>query len=524
MPFRFVFRAFLSATSLLALAVPAHAEWREAKSKHFIVYGDMSEADLSQRTKKLERFDAALRSLFKVETDDLATVYYVSSMGEVEKLAGRANVGGFYRPGAQGAIAVVPERMGYTPNLKGVVTTPERILYHEYTHHMLLSNMNKVFPSWTTEGLAELFMTIQFDDEGSAIIGAPAADRGFAMAGSNHWTVRRLLEADVKPPAKEERIELYTRGWLLCHYLLISGKRPGQFFQYIDAVNAGTSPIKAGEQVFGDLDALERELNRYVRQGKFPSSKLTADKLKAPDATSVRTLTPGQAAILPYRLVSANGVTDKTAGPLAAQARVVANKYPDEPFVQRAMAEIEYDAKNYAAAEAAADRALAIDPKNIDAMVYKGRIAARRAMESKDPNGWRDARRWFLQANRLDPNYALPFALFYDTFVAAGQTPPESAITGIKRAVVLVPSDPTLRARASIAALNAGDLKLFRTVLAPIAFGAHASPNNPFAKLIAAYDSGSDKAALVELAKKLKVYQTNEFTDPNPDQNAAEKA
>jgi hypothetical protein len=46
----------------LNVSAPAHAEWMEAKSPHFIVYGDMSEQALRARTERLERFDALLRT------------------------------------------------------------------------------------------------------------------------------------------------------------------------------------------------------------------------------------------------------------------------------------------------------------------------------------------------------------------------------------------------------------------------------------------------------------------------------
>src|SRR3546814_11684303 len=72
------------------------------------------------------------------------------------------------------------------------------------------------------------------------------------------------------------------------------------------------------------------------------------------------------------------------------------------------MAEIEYDAKNNAEAEAAADRALALDPKLVVAMIYKGRVLARRAAESKQADDWKAARSWFIKANHADPDFALP--------------------------------------------------------------------------------------------------------------------
>ena len=40
---------------------PAHAEWWEARTDHFIVYSESSEAEARQFTEKLEHLDMALR-------------------------------------------------------------------------------------------------------------------------------------------------------------------------------------------------------------------------------------------------------------------------------------------------------------------------------------------------------------------------------------------------------------------------------------------------------------------------------
>src|SRR3546814_6345289 len=77
---------------------------------------------------------------------------------------------------------------------------------------------------------------------------------------------------------------------------------------------------------------------------------------------------------MPYRIRSARGVDKKMAAELVGEARPVAARYAGDAFVQRAMAEIEYDAENDAEAEAAADRALALDPGLVPAMLYKGQI------------------------------------------------------------------------------------------------------------------------------------------------------
>src|SRR3546814_15851842 len=130
------------------------------------------------------------------------------------------------------------------------------------------------------------------------------------------------------------------------------------------------------------------------------------------------------------------------AAALVADARPVAASYPNDAFVQRTMAEIEYDAKNNAEAEAAADRALALDPKLVVAMIYKGRVLARRAAESKQADDWTAARSWFLRANHADPDFALPPGLDYARFPRAGVSPSQGAVTPLMRATDLAPLEP----------------------------------------------------------------------------------
>src|SRR3546814_8430847 len=93
------------------------------------------------------------------------------------------------------------------------------------------------------------------------------------------------------------------------------------------------------------------------------------------------------------RIRSARGVDKKMAAELVGEARPVAARYAGDAFVQRAMAEIEYDAENDAEAEAAADRALALDPGLVPAMLYKGRVLARRAAKNDRADDWKAADR-----------------------------------------------------------------------------------------------------------------------------------
>lgn len=504
------------------LAAPAHAEWTEAKSPHFTVYADAPESELKSRTLRLERFDAALRGLFKVEGDDSTTLYVTHGAEEIRRLIGRDNVLGFYRGDAQGPVAFIPETLGN--NISGI--TPDQIMFHEYTHHILLSNEKAVYPSWVTEGLAELFSTASFRSDGSVVIGAQVKNRGYAMLGMSHWTVKRLLDSDVHRPTDDERIELYSRGWLLCHYLLISGKRPGQFFAYIAAVNKGQKPLEAAQAVFGDLDKLNGEIESYIAQGSLPSSVLSAERIKAATNVTLRKLTPGEAAIMPYRMASANGVNSTTAGPLAAKAHAAADRFTDDAFVQRALAEMDFDARDYERADAEAARALALDPANMMAMIYRGRVAAMKAVKAGGPQAdglWKEARGWFLKANKQSGDYALPYILFYDSFIAAGQPVPKDAQEGLKAAAILAPSDSFVRVRLADVLIHAGEIAQARALLAPLAANVDEGGQTPFVKLVQTIDGGADQATVVAKLRELKLDGFNEFRG-GPDEKDGSQA
>ena len=337
-----IFKAFAAAGLLLAVAAPAQAEWLEAKSPHFTVIADTSERDLRDRTLQLERYDAMLRYLLGVKESPPVTVFIVAGLDAVQQArgGGSRNIAGFYAATAQGANAVVPQRFARSVE----DFTPRIVLFHEYAHHMLLSNTEVFMPGWAQEGLAEMFATAKLESDGSVVIGDKNDSRADAMFGLHRWNVRRLLASDLDPPRNgDEAIEKYSRGWALAHYLWMSGERPGQYVDFIAELNRSIDPVAAGEKVFGDLGALDRELERYIRVHRFNLSRFTAEQINAPTDVAVRPLSPGEAAMITYRMASTLGVNSRTAGPLADRARPVAARYPGDATVQTWLAEMEYD-------------------------------------------------------------------------------------------------------------------------------------------------------------------------------------
>ena len=483
----------------VSVSTSARAEWLEASNKHFVVYGNLPKKRLTAFTERLERFGAAVRLLLSLPEPEggsanRVTIYVVSDTAAVQRFlkGDRGSVAGFYRTDAAGSLIVTPLSI----EEGNANFTAELVLFHEYAHHLLLGNSATLYPGWVSEGMAELLATAIVSADGGVTFGPALNTRADSILQDNPMTVAALLDSDGRKLDEDEIEQKYGRGWLVSHFLLLGNKRPGQFSTYLRLIAEGMPSAKAGAEAFGDLRKLNAEVNAY-RLKRLSGVRINGDKI-TPDPVSVRQLSAEDAAIMPLRFQSAIGVDDERAAKLVAPARTIAAAYPANAWVQRTMAEIEFDAGNLHEADAAADRALAVDPTNLAATIYKARVRMRRALDAKpaDPALWRDARSWIVKANRLEPNYAFPLVLFFESYVRAGQVPRPSAVEGVLRAVELAPQDNDVRVLAFGALLEKGDLAAARRVLAPVAFDPHVKGDNPARTVIAQIDAGADLATV----------------------------
>ena len=492
------------AALLLFAPAAAKAEWRQATTDHFIIYSEDSPKDLEAFATKLERFDRAMRVLLdlpdlKVSPANRLTIFVVSNLQQVRKLYGKgkasSSVAGFYMARATGSYAITPRATGpgdqYSIN-------EQIILLHEYAHHFMLGNFVGAFPAWLVEGYAEFNSTATFEKDGSVGIGLPANHRAYSLLGNSPLKIEKLLTASVGELSDPERDSLYGRGWLLTHYLTFEPSRRGQLRTYLAEINKGTKGLDAAKKAFGDLEELDRELNKYLYRRSLYYHKFGPDRIKI-GRIEMRTLTPGEAAVMDVRIRSKRGVDQTQAKALVPLARKAAAAFPNDVLAQTTLAEAEYDAGNFAEAEAAADRALKTDANAVEALIYKGRarMAVALKAEKKDPQTWREVRRWFLAANKIEPEDPEPLLLFYTSFGAAGAEPTANASLGLERALELAPQDPSLRWMVAHQKLRDDKASEARAALAPVAFSPHQGEEaQAAAKIIAAIDEGGAKAGL----------------------------
>ena len=480
-------------SSVLLFATPAHAEWWEARTDHFIIYSESSAKDAKAFAEKLERFDMSLRSLQSVKLDSATsdsrklTVFRFGTVKDVDRVytggRGSGGVAGFYIPNLNGSVAYTPARSsgldtGASLGNRGDSRTeldPQQVLFHEYTHHFMFQHFTAAYPSWYVEGFAETAATIELKDDGSFHLGNPPQYRSDALFNWINVPVKRLLASTTKPTG-EDFYGWYTVGWLLNHYLTFEPSRRGQLKEYLRMVNSGTEPGAAAVKAFGDLDKLDRQINAY-KGGRLPGANVKIANY-APPKVTMRRLAADEEAAIKINMRSKRGVDRKLAPDAARDARSMAAKNPNSLAAHLALAEAEldlasFDEQNLGRAEAAADRALALDSDSLEAMLYKGRVLLERG--KKDKPQLAAARQWFAKAYDRDIEHPAPLYYNYLTYYHAGGPIPESALIGLEKAYDIALYDYEIKLVLARQLLAEKKGALARSILMPYAISPHES-------------------------------------------------
>lgn len=466
---------------LLSVFTPSIAaaatEWLEASSAHFVVYAKDSERDIRKFSDQLERFHAAMRLVTNAppltpSPSNRVTIYIVSSQDEVRKLRGgrSANVGAFYRPGAGNSVAIVPRITTGNKNLDFSMIS----LLHEYAHHFMYTSSNFPMPRWYSEGAAEFFSSASFTADGGVSIGQPAYHRAADLFQGIDVKVSALLDTESTSKGRRDEYDaFYGKSWLLFHYLTFNKERRDQLQRYLQLLAQGKRSLQAGQDAFGDLDALEKELDVYLMKKQMLRFNVPAEMLE-PGPVTVRQLRPDEAAILPVQIRSRLGVNKEQAKTLVTEARAVAKRFPDSPAVLTALAEAENDAGNEAEAIAAADAALTNDPSRVNAYIQKGLALYTLAADDPDhETAYAQARVPFLALNRLENDHPLPLLYNYLAFYDLQKKPTPNAMDGLRRAVELAPFDSGLRLTLAHALIGERQLVEAQKHLRIVAYNPH---------------------------------------------------
>jgi hypothetical protein len=493
---------YVAGAVVLLTATVTQASWYSAKSKHFVIYADENPKTLADFASHLERFDQAARTLLHMEDPKVGdgnrlTIYVLPTDADVRKLAGDKNgfLSGFYTGRVEGSLAYIPKR---DHGELGDAT----ILYHEYTHHLMMQQLDQPYPEWYVEGFAEFLSTPRFQKDGSVQLGAPPESRAWGLFEGKRLPIEDMLGesyGDITQLPNDLRESIYGRGWLLVHYLTMEPKRAGQLTRYVTAIAQGTPPLDAARNAFGDLKDLDKDLNSYLNRSRISVFKIAASAIH-PMPVDVQPLSAGASEVVLPRGRMKFGVPSAEAQQFAGQIRAIEARYPGDALVEATLAEAELDAGHGDAAEAAADRAIKANPGSTEPLVLKGRAIEMRARDADGDSRsqlFDVARQTFIAANKIDTEDPEPLMDFYESFLNQHRTPTTNAIAALHYASDLAPQDLGVRMNSALAYLSYGKLKEARTVLVPVAYSPHGgSAAEAARRMIAGIDKGDAEAAI----------------------------
>ena len=471
--------ASLRKTLLFAIAAassfltPAHAEWRRATSRHFIVYSQGSANELKESATALERYDQLLRLMSIAKPDETSpplTVFMVSGAGELISQRGAA---GFYTVGPLGPVAVATRITDFYATDNDF--TAQVVLFHEYAHHYMLQNYTAAYPGWFVEGYAELLGATTFDKDGSANVGNVARYRLADLHGDVTVPVRDLLADD--PDARKDRAvyAYYSEAWLLTHYLVFNDARSPQLHRYLGLVSEGMKSMEAAEQAFGNVGKLIGEYRSYRNSPGLPGVHISQKDAPPIGEIKVETLPPAAQALVWDRLLYMRNLRGNEASNIAADLAKRAAAAPKDAETLDLLWRFQLAADNINGADKTADALLALQPKNGQALLGKGLIAMRRLESAKDnsPPKWAAARRYIVDASEAQVDNAEILFAYYQSFVRAQLPPTASAKLGLLRAFEIEPQSSLYR--LTLAGSLIGDRRYAeaRIVLKPAAFSVH---------------------------------------------------
>lgn len=472
---RIFVKLFAVFTALVAVPASA-ADWYLAETQHFNIYSKDDPEDVTEFAREMERLDEVLRIIGGVGPDDgslppssKVTVFRFGQTKDMANLAGApgSGIGGFFIPRASGSYAFVPvrENRSYSRSNQrrtdGMSLDPKGILFHEYVHYFMFQHRNAPYPAWYREGFAEIFSTLRSEDGRFVIGDAPT------------WRSAEIMVVDIDlkemlaPSAKqngETIARTYGHGWLLSSLLNFTPERRPQLSDYLMRLNKGEDRIEAAKAAFGDLDALEKEMNEY-RRGAAKVLKARYMNAEEP-SVSLRPLRADEEARIELMIQSKAGVDDKKAAKQLEEARALVLQYPESTPVLLAAGEVEFDNKNYAEADALAQRVLSIDPKSIDAAIYHANSAFMQAAD--DPAMMLEARNRFIAANNMENDHPVPLFGYYMTYLLSDEEPNSAAEAALESAFRYAPFDQQIRVTLAHMFAKQGEVDILKSLLNPL--------------------------------------------------------
>ncbi len=273
-------------------------QWFETRPAHFNIYSCGAPRDVYKLSARLEQFCQAYTLMAGAQAVASPPIV-VMAFPDHETMkpflplyqGQPANLAAFFQRGSDENLIVLS-----LPGTNSAYTDME-VIFHEYTH-LLFRRNDRIWPLWLKEGMAEVYST--FETTGYNVrIGDPIGHHLRLLAQQPLLPLAELFAVTHDSPQYNERSRqgiFYAESWLLTHFLM-AGDNPAyqaRFKQFTPLLLEGQLPEQAFTNALQtSLPAVEAELRRYLRQGRFtPIELVLAADISSPITLTTRPITP----------------------------------------------------------------------------------------------------------------------------------------------------------------------------------------------------------------------------------------
>lgn len=415
-------------------------EWREYRSKHFLLDTDLSRDSAALQIKDLER---------------IYTMVLQAMIGEQVELPGRTRVIGFgnraqfQESGKDYAgyhtITPLQQSLIVIP-VGGLKANPETVA-HELVHHLSWFLFARQ-PRWFSEGLAQFIQTVaseMIDNEptmrtGSHMVrgathlqggvGVISREARYALAQTPPVKVKDLLTWRGQEGAEAEH-PYYVQSWLLYHWLW--NNRTKEFTEFQRRLSAAEDPSSAWRASFPEFDplkpatleSLDKSLERYRNSARYVFYRVNGEG----DATFAESkLPPAEVHLLLVQLRLIRAKAEERESLLRAELDEALREDPTHPVAIARRAKLDQTSPLTGLRNSVTAR-----PNDARAWLFLARALSDAGNQTEAESGYRKA--VALDAESADAHNSLAALL-----AAKGQN--KEALPLANRAVDLAPWDP----------------------------------------------------------------------------------
>jgi tetratricopeptide (TPR) repeat protein len=382
--------------------------WIEVRSPHFSVVTDGNEKQARHVADQFERMRSVFHVQFpKLQIDPPAPIIVLAVKDEKDFRAlepeaylakGQLKLAGLFLP--------APDKNYILMRLEAEGVHPYATVYHEYTH-LLLAKAAEWLPLWLNEGLAEFYQNTDIREKES-MLGEPSAENLQVLRQNRLLPLPTLFAVDQKSPYYHEENKgsiFYAESWALTHYIQItdSQNKTLRLTEYVTLLAQRVDPVEAATRTFGDLQQLQRALERYAQQTSFYSFKMHAATEVDDSTFTARFLTPSQSAALRADFLAYN---QRSADARALLERVL-QEDPNNVSAHETMGYLAFREGHLQEAKKWYAEAVQLDSQSYLAHYYFAAMSMKDAQDSNDAQVENSLR----QAIKLNPSFAPAFDL-----------------------------------------------------------------------------------------------------------------